>query len=74
MSRSSLRTSSAVQWLSSIKAPSINVHFITGLLEHKVHFVVALFGRDVDGFTLHISENTVIAEPAPPSYQPLTRR
>jgi DNA invertase Pin-like site-specific DNA recombinase len=33
---------------------SRNVHFITGLMEHKVHFVVAVFGRDVDDFTLHI--------------------
>ena len=33
---------------------SRNVHFIAGLMEHKVHFVVALFGRDVDNFTLHI--------------------
>jgi DNA invertase Pin-like site-specific DNA recombinase len=33
---------------------SRNVHFITGLMEHKVHFVVAQFGRDVDHFTLHI--------------------
>lgn len=33
---------------------SRNVHFIAGLMEHKVHFCVALFGRDVDHFTLHI--------------------
>ena len=33
---------------------SRNVHFIAGLMEHKIHFVVALFGRDVDNFTLHI--------------------
>jgi DNA invertase Pin-like site-specific DNA recombinase len=33
---------------------SRNVHFIAGLMEHKVHFVVAAFGRDVDDFTLHI--------------------
>jgi DNA invertase Pin-like site-specific DNA recombinase len=33
---------------------SRNVHFIAGLMEHKVHFVVALFGHDVDNFTLHI--------------------
>jgi DNA invertase Pin-like site-specific DNA recombinase len=25
---------------------SRNVHFITGLMEHKVHFVVAALGRD----------------------------
>jgi DNA invertase Pin-like site-specific DNA recombinase len=33
---------------------SRNVHFIAGLIEHKVHFLVAAFGRDVDNFTLHI--------------------
>lgn len=33
---------------------SRNVHFITGLMEHKVHFVVAALGRDCDKFTLHI--------------------
>jgi DNA invertase Pin-like site-specific DNA recombinase len=33
---------------------SRNVHFITGLMEHKVHFVVAALGRDCDSFTLHI--------------------
>jgi len=30
------------------------VHFITGLMEHRVHFVVAAFGRDCDDFTPHI--------------------
>lgn len=33
---------------------SRNVHFIASLMEHKVHFIVALFGRDIDNFTLHI--------------------
>ena len=33
---------------------SRNVHFIAGLMEHKVHFVVAALGRDCDDFTLHI--------------------
>src|SRR5580704_3906198 len=33
---------------------SRNVHFIAGLMEHKVHFMIAQFGRDVDHFTLHI--------------------
>jgi DNA invertase Pin-like site-specific DNA recombinase len=33
---------------------SRNVHFIAGLMEHKVHFVVAALGRDCDAFTLHI--------------------
>jgi butyrate kinase len=27
---------------------------LTGLMEHKVHFVVAALGRDCDNFTLHI--------------------
>ena len=33
---------------------SRNVHFITGLMEHRVHFIVAALGRDRDDFTLHI--------------------
>jgi DNA invertase Pin-like site-specific DNA recombinase len=33
---------------------SRNVHFISGLMEHRVHFVVAALGRDCDNFTLHI--------------------
>jgi len=33
---------------------SRNVHFITGLMEHKVHFVVSALGKDCDDFTLHI--------------------
>ena len=33
---------------------SRNVHFITGLMEHRVHFIVAALGRDCDDFTLHI--------------------
>ena len=33
---------------------SRNVHFISGLMEHKVHFIVAALGRDCDDFTLHI--------------------
>src|ERR1700688_1662501 len=33
---------------------SRNVHFITGLMEHKVHFIVAALGRDCDDFILHI--------------------
>jgi DNA invertase Pin-like site-specific DNA recombinase len=47
---------------------SRNVHFITGLMEHKVHFMVAALGRDCDAFTLHIyaslaeQERKMIAE------------
>jgi len=33
---------------------SRNVHFITGLMEHRVHFMVAALGKDCDEFTLHI--------------------
>jgi len=33
---------------------SRNVHFISGLMEHRVHFGVAAFGRDCDHFVLHI--------------------
>lgn len=47
---------------------SRNVHFIAGLMEHKVNFAVAVFGRVVDNFTLHIyasiaqQERKMIAE------------
>jgi DNA invertase Pin-like site-specific DNA recombinase len=40
--------------VSRLERLSRNVHFITGLMEHKVHFVVAALGRDCDDFTLHI--------------------
>ena len=49
---------------------SRNVHFITSLMEHKVHFIVAQLGRDCDHFTLHIyaclaeKERTLISERA----------
>ena len=33
---------------------SRNVHFISGLMEHQVHFIVAALGKDRDDFTLHI--------------------
>jgi DNA invertase Pin-like site-specific DNA recombinase len=47
---------------------SRNVHFITGLMEHRVHFIVAAFGKDCDDFVLHIyaslaeQERKLIAE------------
>jgi DNA invertase Pin-like site-specific DNA recombinase len=41
---------------------SRNVHFITGLMEHKVHFLVAALGRDCDDFTLHIYASLAEAE------------
>jgi len=33
---------------------SRNVHFITGLMGHRVHFIVAALARDCDHFVLHI--------------------
>jgi DNA invertase Pin-like site-specific DNA recombinase len=39
-----------------------NVHCITGLMEHKVHFVVAALGRDCDDFTLQIYASLAEAE------------
>jgi DNA invertase Pin-like site-specific DNA recombinase len=33
---------------------SRNVHFISGLMEHRVHFIVAALGKDHDDLTLHI--------------------
>jgi DNA invertase Pin-like site-specific DNA recombinase len=33
---------------------SRNVHFISGLMEHRVAFIVVEFGADVDPFMLHI--------------------
>jgi DNA invertase Pin-like site-specific DNA recombinase len=48
------RTARCALIVSRLDRLSRNVHFIAGLMEHKVHFVVALFGRDVDNFTLHI--------------------
>jgi DNA invertase Pin-like site-specific DNA recombinase len=40
--------------VSGLDRLSRNVHFITRLMEHKVHFMVAALGRDCDSFTLHI--------------------
>ena len=53
----------ALKDLKSLRCPLIvarldrlsrNVHFITWLMEHRVHFIVAALGRDLDEFTLHI--------------------
>src|SRR5262249_51458427 len=33
---------------------SRNVHFISGLMEHRVHFIVVALGKDCDHFVLHI--------------------
>jgi DNA invertase Pin-like site-specific DNA recombinase len=48
------RRSDCVLIVSRLDRLSRNVHFITGLMEHKVHFIVTAFGRDCDEFTLHI--------------------
>ena len=41
---------------------SRNVHFITSLMEHQVHFIVAALGRDCDDFTLLIYASLAEAE------------
>ncbi len=48
------RSARAPLIVSRLDRLSRNVHFITGLMELKVHFVVAQLGRDCDDFTLHI--------------------
>lgn len=48
------RTARCPLIVSRLDRLSRNVHFITGLMEEKVHFVVAALGRDCDEFTLHI--------------------
>jgi DNA invertase Pin-like site-specific DNA recombinase len=48
------RRSDCALLVSRLDRLSRNVHFITGLMEHKVHFIVTAFGRDCDEFTLHI--------------------
>ena len=40
--------------ISRLDRLSRNVHFISGLMEHRVHFIVAAFGGDCDNFVLHI--------------------
>jgi DNA invertase Pin-like site-specific DNA recombinase len=40
--------------VSKLDRLSRNVHFITWLMEHRVHFIVAELGKDRDDFTLHI--------------------
>jgi DNA invertase Pin-like site-specific DNA recombinase len=59
---------------------SRNVHFIAGLMEHKVHFIVAQLGRDCDEFTLHIyaslteQERKLISDRAKAAAQVARRR
>jgi DNA invertase Pin-like site-specific DNA recombinase len=55
---------------------SRNVHFITWLMEHRVHFIVAELGKDRDDFTLHIwaslaeQERKLISERQKPVWPP----
>ena len=48
------RTARCPLLVSRLDRLSRNVLFITGLMEHRVHFMVAALGRDCDEFTLHI--------------------
>lgn len=48
------RTARCPLIVSKLDRLSRNVHFITGLMEHKVHFIVTELGKDRDDFTLHI--------------------
>ena len=61
--RPQLLKPSATQRAQSAKCPLIvsrldrlsrHVHFISGLMEHHVHFIVAALGADRDDFTLHL--------------------
>src|SRR5215467_3457637 len=52
-----LREAKARRWpliVSRLDRLSRNVHFISGLMEHRVHFIVAALGKDCDHFVLHI--------------------
>jgi DNA invertase Pin-like site-specific DNA recombinase len=40
--------------VSKLDRLSRNVHFISGLMEQRVHFIVVALGKDHDDFTLHI--------------------
>jgi DNA invertase Pin-like site-specific DNA recombinase len=48
------RTARCPLIVSRLDRLSRNVHFISGLMEHKVHFIVAQLGKDCDHFVLHI--------------------
>lgn len=48
------KTTKCTLIVSRLDRLSRNVHFISGLMEHRVHFIVAAFGRDCDHFVLHI--------------------
>jgi len=78
-----LRDARAARWpliVSRLDRLSRNVHFITGLMEHKVHFIVAALGKDCDDFTLHIyaslaeQERKMISERCKAAVQTLMAR
>jgi DNA invertase Pin-like site-specific DNA recombinase len=48
------RAAGAPLIVSRLDRLSRNVHFISGMMEHKVHFIIAAFGQDVDDFVIHI--------------------
>ena len=48
------RTARCPLIVSRLDRLSRNVQFISGLMEHRVHFIVAALGRDCDHFVLHI--------------------
>lgn len=48
------RTSGAAVLVSKLDRLSRDVHFISGLMVHKVHFIVTELGTDVDPFMLHL--------------------
>jgi DNA invertase Pin-like site-specific DNA recombinase len=48
------RASGGTVLVSKLDRLSRDVHFISGLMAHKVHFTVAELGPDVDPFMLHL--------------------
>lgn len=48
------RTARCALMVSRLDRLSRNVHFISGLMEQQVHFIVAALGKDCDHFVLHI--------------------
>jgi DNA invertase Pin-like site-specific DNA recombinase len=48
------KAAGATVLVSKLDRLSRDVHFISGLMAHKVHFTVTELGRDVDPFMLHL--------------------
>jgi DNA invertase Pin-like site-specific DNA recombinase len=48
------KAAGAMVLVSKLDRLSRDVHFISGLMAHKVHFTVAELGTDVDPFMLHL--------------------